>query len=213
MTRAVCACLDIRVVVFFAPILDRVDVLLLEAPPDAAGEDPGEDDRGDVKERGRREDEVVQLGQGEHDPLRERGEDGSEVQQEEDDGQGDTQDAAAEDDVHGKVIAAPVTEHVHLRNEHLVKNSFGDARPFANVVYLIRCPVPFPWHVPSVRTPALRVSREKTQPERLVVRVPAPPVADGNQQGTDPVDHAPGQVQSKAVEGDDLMLIHIKWIS
>ena len=88
---------------------DRIDILFLEAPSDAAGEQPGEDDGGHVGEGGGGKRVVVELLQREDGPLVEGDEHLGEVEEEEHDGDGYAQDAPAQNYVHGQIILRPVT--------------------------------------------------------------------------------------------------------
>ena len=94
--------------------LDRVDVFLFEAPPDAAGEEDGEDDGGQVADPQHGEEVLVQLDGVEDNPGGEGVERRREVDEEEHDGHRDAQDPAAKDDMHGQEVFASVTEHVDL---------------------------------------------------------------------------------------------------
>ena len=82
-----------------------------------------------------------------------------------------------------------------------------DDVPFPQRLDLIRSPVPLSRQTDLSRVgdaPSLRVPGQQAQAEGLVVGVAAAVVADGREDGADAVHDAPGQVQSKAVEGDDL---------
>ena len=79
--------------------------------------------------------------------------------------------------------------------------------PFPQRLDLIRSPVPLSRQADLSRVgdaPSLRVPGQQAQAEGLVVGVAAAVVADGREDGADAINDAPGQVQSKAVEGDDL---------
>lgn len=90
----------------------------------------------------------------EDDPLGEGLEDVGEVDDESEDGHGDAEDAAAQDDVHGQVVAAPLPERVHLVGGSVALP--GDA---AGAVV------------------ALAVAGEEAEAQGLAVRVPASAVA------------------------------------
>ena len=94
--------------------LDRIDVLLLKAPPDAAGEDYRQHCRRRVREPHRREHRLVELHPVEDYPRAERVKGGCEVDKEEEDGHGDAEHAATQDHVHGQEVAGAVAEGVHL---------------------------------------------------------------------------------------------------
>ena len=104
-------------------MLHWVDVLLLEAPPNAAGEDSSQENGGEVDDPGQREDEVVELVEPEEaDVGLQRVEQVGEVEDQADDGQADAGNGAAEDDVHGQEVLAALAKHLNLEIETVLCN-------------------------------------------------------------------------------------------
>ena len=90
-----------------------INILFLKAPSNATREQSGEDDCGHIREGDGGKGIVVQLWQREHGPLAERDKHLGEVEEEEHDGDGDAQNAPAQDHVHRQIIFRPVTKARH----------------------------------------------------------------------------------------------------
>ena len=117
-----------------------INILFLKAPSNATREQSGEDDCGHIREGDGGKGIVVQLWQREHGPLAERDKHLGEVEEEEHDGDGDAQNAPAQDHVHCQIIFRPATKAQHkidcVHSSKIPQDRIRPLFPFFNIVYL-----------------------------------------------------------------------------